>query len=157
MCIFNFYFIYVASHSLGHFLNILCNYGRYSYIYDNKGVEIHCLRNHERPYKLDFLPYHYLLASVGHSGWIKWQDISVGEYVAGYQTGHGPTRVLKKNPHNAVSHVGHSNGVVTLWSPSAGKALVSMFCHKSPVSDLAVDRGGRYMATSGLDGYLKVN
>ena len=31
-----------------------------------------------------------------------------------------------------------------------------MFCHKSPVTDVAVDREGRYMATSGLDGYMKV-
>lgn len=93
---------------------------------------------------------------MGHSGWIKWQDVSVGAYVAGYQTGHGPTKVLKHNPHNAVSHVGHCNGVVTMWSPAAGKALVSMFCHKSPVTDLAVDREGQYMATAGLDGFLKV-
>jgi hypothetical protein len=93
---------------------------KYTYIYDQKGVEIHCMRRHERPYKLDFLPYHYLLTSVGHSGMIKWHDVSTGEYVAGYQTKHGPAKVLKHNPINAVSHVGHSNGVVTLWSPASG-------------------------------------
>jgi U3 small nucleolar RNA-associated protein 7 len=129
---------------------------KYTYIYDNKGMEIHCMKKHERPYKLDFLPYHFLLTSVGHSGWIKWQDVSIGEYVAGYQTGHGPCKVLKHNPQNAVSHLGHSNGVVSLWSPAAGKALVSMFCHKAPVTDLAVDREGRYMVTTGLDSTLKV-
>ena len=94
---------------------------KYTYIYDQKGVEIHCMRRHERPYKLDFLPYHYLLTSIGHSGMIKWHDVSTGEYVAGYQTKHGPAKVLKHNPINAVSHVGHSNGVVTLWSPASGK------------------------------------
>lgn len=114
------------------------------------------MRRHERPYRLDFLPYHYLLTTVGHSGWIKWHDVSTGEYVTGYSTGHGPTRVLKHNRTNAVSHVGHSNGVVSLWSPAAGKALVSMFCHKSPVTDLAIDNSGRYMATAGLDGFMKV-
>ena len=129
---------------------------KYAYIYDAKGVEIHCLKKHERPYKLDFLPYHFLLTSVGHSGWIKWHDISIGEYVAGYQTGHGPASVLRHNPSNAVSHVGHSNGVVSLWSPAAGKPLVSMFCHRSPVSALAVERQGRYMATTGMDGLMKV-
>jgi U3 small nucleolar RNA-associated protein 7 len=76
--------------------------------------------------------------------------------VTGYQTGHGPCQVMKQNPHNAVLHLGHSNGVVSLWSPSAGKPLVSMFCHKSPVTDVAVDREGRYMASAGLDGLLKV-
>jgi U3 small nucleolar RNA-associated protein 7 len=92
----------------------------------------------------------------GHSGWIKWHDISTGEFIAGFGTGHGPCRVLTHNPTNAVSHAGHSNGVVTLWSPAAGKPLASMFCHKAPLTDIAVDREGRYMVTAGLDGYLKV-
>lgn len=63
---------------------------------------------------------------------------------------------MKHNRSNAVTHLGHANGVVTLWSPAAGKNLVSMFCHKSPVSDLAIDREGRYMATTGMDGFMKV-
>lgn len=129
---------------------------RYTYIYDHKGTEIHCLKRHENPRKLVYLPYHFLLVSVGQSGWIKWHDISTGSYVAGYGSGLGPTNVLKHNPTNAVVHAGHSNGVVTLWSPAAGTPLVSMFCHKGPVTDLAVDREGRYMATAGLDGLMKV-
>jgi hypothetical protein len=128
---------------------------KYTYIYDNQGIEIHCMKRHERPYKLDFLPYHFLLTTIGQSGWIKWHDVSIGEYVSGFSTGFGPSRVLKHNPINAVSHVGHSNGVVSLWSPSAGKALVSIFCHAAPVTDLAVDREGRYMVTTGLDGFMK--
>lgn len=31
-----------------------------------------------------------------------------------------------------------------------------MFCHKSPVSDLAIDREGKFMATTGFDSLLKV-
>lgn len=129
---------------------------KYTYIYDHKGIEIHCLKDHERPFRIDFLPYHYLLTSIGHSGRLKWQDISMGKCIANYQTGHGPSNVLKHNNVNAVSHVGHSNGVVSLWSPAAGKALASIFCHKSPVNDLAIDREGRYMATAGMDGILKL-
>ena len=143
-----------------HFLHneklFACAQNKYTYIYDEKGMEIHCLKGHERPYKLGFLPYHMLLTTIGHSGWIKWQDVSTGEYVAGYQTGHGPARVLQHNPTNAVSHVGHSNGVVTLWSPASGKALVSMFTHKAPITDLAIDREGKYMATAALDGLVKI-
>jgi U3 small nucleolar RNA-associated protein 7 len=129
---------------------------KYVYMYDNKGTEIHCMRQHEAPYTLDYLPYHYLLNSIGHSGWIKWHDISIGAYVAGFATGLGPSRVLKHNPSNAVAHVGHSNGVVTLWSPTSSKALASILCHRSPITDLAIDREGRYLATAGLDGLLKV-
>lgn len=104
---------------------------KYTYIYDHKGVEVHCMRRHERPYKLDFLPYHYLLTTVGHSGWLKWHDVSTGEYVTGYQTGFGPCKVLKHNPVNAVSHLGHSNGVVSLWSPAVGttRTILTSICH----------------------------
>lgn len=38
---------------------------KYVYIYDNQGRELHCLRQHIDPMRLDFLPYHFLLASVG--------------------------------------------------------------------------------------------
>lgn len=69
---------------------------KFVYVYDQNGVEIHCMRGHERPLKLEYLPYHFLLTSVGHSGWVKWHDISTGEYVGGYQTGHGPCRVINK-------------------------------------------------------------
>jgi U3 small nucleolar RNA-associated protein 7 len=40
---------------------------KYTYIYDNKGVEIHCMKRHERPLKLDFLPYHFLLTTISSS------------------------------------------------------------------------------------------
>lgn len=129
---------------------------KYAYIYDSKGAEIHCMKKHERPHRLDFLPYHFLLVTTGHSGWVKWHDVSTGEYVAGYSSGHGPCRVLKHNPYNAVSFMGHANGVVSLWSPAAGKPLASMFCHKSPVTDLALDRSGQYLVTAGADKFLKV-
>ena len=127
-----------------------------TFIYDNKGMEIHALRNHDRPYRLDYLPYHYLLVSTGHTSWVRWQDISVGQYVAGYPTGHGPCRVMKHNPQNSVTHLGHHNGVVSLWTPSSGKALVSMLCHKAPITDIAIDRAGTYMATAGHDSLLKI-
>lgn len=129
---------------------------KHTFIYDHNGVEIHCLKHLENVYRLQYLPYHYLLNCIGHSGWIKWQDISIGEYVTGHATGFGPAYVLKHNPHNAVSHVGHTNGVVSLWSPSAGKALVSMFCHKAAIADVAIDREGHYMATAGYDSMVKV-
>lgn len=38
---------------------------KYLYIYDQQGVELHCLKQHVEPQRLDFLPYHFLLVSVG--------------------------------------------------------------------------------------------
>jgi U3 small nucleolar RNA-associated protein 7 len=37
---------------------------KYTYIYDQSGMEIHCLRKHIEVNCLEFLPYHFLLASV---------------------------------------------------------------------------------------------
>lgn len=36
------------------------------YIYDSQGLEIHALLKHANVNKLEFLPFHWLLASVGN-------------------------------------------------------------------------------------------
>ena len=41
---------------------------KYVYIYDKRGIEVHCLKDHLEPNKLEFLPHHFLLCSVGDSG-----------------------------------------------------------------------------------------
>jgi len=33
------------------------------YIYDNEGTEIHCIKQMHKILKLEYLPYHFLLAS----------------------------------------------------------------------------------------------
>ena len=45
---------------------------KYVYIYDAKGTELHCLKSHLQPRALEFLPYHFLLASVGDTGYLKY-------------------------------------------------------------------------------------
>lgn len=129
---------------------------RYVYIYDQTGLEVHSLRKHIDPLAMTFLPFHYLLASVGRAGWLKYQDVSTGQLVGELRTKLGPCDTLAQNPSSAVLHCGHGNGVVTMWSPVVSTPLVRMLCHRGPVRCVAVAGNGRYMATSGGDGRLKV-
>lgn len=129
---------------------------KYVYIYDKTGLEVHRLKNHLNVDRLEFLPYHFLLASVGSLGYLKYQDTSTGQLVKETRTGLGPCSTMTQNKYNAVIHLGHNNGTVTLWSPTVNKPLVKMLCHRGPVRAMAVDRGGHYMATAGADGQLKI-
>lgn len=66
-------------------------------------------------------------------------------------TRQGSPTALTQNPHNAILHVGHHNGTVTLWSPNSTTALVKLLAHRGPVRSMAIDREGRYMVSTGQD------
>ena len=83
-------------------------------------------------------------------------DVSIGKKVAGFSTAHGRCELMCQNASNAVIHLGHSSGVVTLWSPNVKEPLAKMLCHKSAVKSMAISQGGDYMATSGLDHLLNI-
>ncbi|KXS10732.1 BING4CT-domain-containing protein [Gonapodya prolifera JEL478] len=129
---------------------------KHVYVYDKTGAELHSMRKHIDVERLEFLPYHFLLASVGNSGYLRYQDTSTGAFVAELRTKLGRCEVMAQNPYNAVMNLGHSNGVVTMWAPSVQTPLVKMLCHRGPVKAVAVDKGGYYMATAGLDAQLKI-
>ncbi|KAI0079128.1 BING4CT-domain-containing protein [Panus rudis PR-1116 ss-1] len=131
---------------------------KYAFIYDKDGVELHKLKSHIEPTRLEFLPYHWLLASIGNTGYLKYQDTSTGQLVVEHRTKLGACRTMTQNIHNAVIHLGHQNGTVTLWTPNLPHPAVQLLAHLGPVTGLSVDpsTGGRYMATSGQDGLVKV-
>ncbi|PNW74954.1 hypothetical protein CHLRE_12g502800v5 [Chlamydomonas reinhardtii] len=129
---------------------------KYVYVYDKRGLEVHCLRDHTDTLALDFLPHHFLLTSVGEHGVLRYQDTSTGHIVAQHKTKLGPCSVMRHNPHNAVECLGHARGVVTMWTPNITTPVVKMLCHQGPVTALAVDPSGTYMATAGSDSQIKL-
>ncbi|KAG9243903.1 WD40-repeat-containing domain protein [Calycina marina] len=124
---------------------------KYVYIYDHAGKEIHCLKKHIEVTNMEYLPYHYLLTTVGNAGYLKYQDVSTGQMVIEMPTKLGSPTSLTQNSHNAILHMGHQNGTVTLWSPNSTTPLVKLLAHRGPVRSLAVDREGRYMVSTGQD------
>ncbi|KEI40118.1 uncharacterized protein L969DRAFT_48081, partial [Mixia osmundae IAM 14324] len=132
---------------------------QYVYIYDQQGLEIHQLRNHMEVTHMEFLRYHYLLATIGNAGYLKWQDTSTGQIVTETRTRLGQPGAMTQDPATAVINVGHANGTVTLWTPNLPHAQVTLLAHAGPVKAISVMpsvSGSPYMATSGLDGKLKV-
>ncbi|KAI9839529.1 MAG: hypothetical protein M1819_002155 [Sarea resinae] len=124
---------------------------KHVYIYDHAGVELHCLSKHVEVTHMEFLPYHFLLATIGNAGYLKYTDTSTGQMVTEMPTKMGSPTSLAQNPHNAILHVGHQNGNVTLWSPNSTTPLVKLLAHHGPVRSLAIDREGRYMVSAGQD------
>ncbi|CAG5012136.1 unnamed protein product [Parnassius apollo] len=126
------------------------------YIYDNTGTELHCVKKMDKILRMEFLPYHFLLAAVNEYGFMSWLDISIGEIVGHYNNRMGRTSVMTQNPYNATICLGNSKGVVSLWSPNVRQPLAKILCHKTPLTAIAVDNRGMYMATSGVDRSMKI-
>ncbi|CAI5448408.1 unnamed protein product [Caenorhabditis angaria] len=123
----------------------------YTYIYDNLGTELHCLKNMYDVARLEFLPHHFLLAGGSRNSFLTYVDVSVGKEVISFATKSGNLDVLCQNPANAIIHTGHTNGTVQLWSPNSKEPLVKILTHLSAVKGIAIDEQGTYMATTGLD------
>ncbi|PZC82826.1 hypothetical protein B5X24_HaOG209611 [Helicoverpa armigera] len=126
------------------------------YMYDNTGTEIHCVKKMDKILRMEFLPYHFLLAAVNEFGFMSWLDISIGEIVGHYNNHLGRTAVMAQNPYNATLCLGNSKGVVSLWAPTVKDPLAKILCHKTPLTAIAVDNRGMYMATSGVDRSMKI-
>ncbi|XP_032674154.1 WD repeat-containing protein 46 [Odontomachus brunneus] len=126
------------------------------YIYDNQGVELHCLKRMNNVTRLEFLPYHFLLASGSTDGNVAWLDVSIGKIIARFNTNVGRISVMTQNPSRAVLCVGDSKGVVSMWSPNEHKPLAKMLCHKLPIMTCTVHPYGTYMATSCADKSVKI-
>ena len=80
----------------------------------------------------------YLLQS--EYGFLSWIDISVGKQVAQMNANHGRLSIMCQNPTNAILCLGHSKGVVTMWSPNEREPVARMWAHKQPLTSIAVGK-----------------
>ncbi|XP_011181714.2 WD repeat-containing protein 46 [Zeugodacus cucurbitae] len=126
------------------------------YIYDSQGTELHCVKRLYRVNCMEFLPYHFLLATGNKDGYASWLDVSIGELVSNFNTKLGDIRLMHQNPGNGVLCIGGAKGVVSMWSPKVREPLAKLLCHSTPMSALTVDPKGQYMVTAGQDRKVKV-
>ncbi|KAG9472126.1 hypothetical protein GDO78_021235 [Eleutherodactylus coqui] len=129
---------------------------KWLYIYDNHGVELHCIKSFNDVLRMEFLPYHFLLATCSSKDFLQYLDVSVGKQISSVCVRAGRLNVMCQNPHNAIIHLGHHNGTVSLWSPTMKDPIVKMLSHAGPVRALSVDKTGTYMASTGTDKKLKI-
>ncbi|CAH8498239.1 unnamed protein product [Dicrocoelium dendriticum] len=125
-------------------------------IYDNQGVELHCLKQLHQILRLEFLPYHFLLVSSAANGYLYYLDCTVGSVVSSIPTYAGRLGVMCSNPTNAVILLGHHNGSVSFWVPSENRAVVKMLTHQNGLTAISCDLTGNYLATCALDRKLKI-
>ncbi|KAL5569503.1 hypothetical protein UlMin_026078 [Ulmus minor] len=130
---------------------------KYPYIYNQKGTELHCLKEHGAVLRLQFLKNHFLLASINKFGQLHYQDITMGGMVGNCRTGLGRTDVMKVNPSTGVVALGHSAGIVSMWLPESRTPFLKMLCHRGPISALAFHPTNCYlMASAGKEKKIKI-
>ncbi|CAI5521220.1 unnamed protein product [Closterium sp. Naga37s-1] len=132
---------------------------RYTFIYDKRGIELHCLKNitGSGALRLQYLPHHMLLASISKGGVLDYVDTTTGRHVAQCKTRKGRCDAITADSRTGVISLGHSNGTVSLWSPSMGTPLATLLAHHAPLTAIASDASsGRYLVTAGMEGRVRV-
>ena len=134
------------------------------FIYDFEGQEVHDLVNVPEPMFVDYLPWHYLMASVSRYGMsfgltlgkLTYLDVSTGELKSAIKTGIRSACSMTHNPQNAAISIGSPKGMVSVFVPSQPQAAVKINCHNAQVRAHGYSSCGKYLATVGSDSSVKI-
>lgn len=126
------------------------------FVYDKNGSELHAVRDMKSTRKLEFLPYHFLLAGTTDKGFLNYLDTSIGEIVSSIFIADKSPTSIKGCLTNGVVHIGSKNGQVSLWAPSQKSFLMKVKCHKASITGIEIDRTGTHMITTGSDNKINV-
>ncbi|KAI6241421.1 hypothetical protein M3Y99_00370100 [Aphelenchoides fujianensis] len=129
---------------------------RWTYVYDRNGTELHCIKSLFEVHSLEFLPRHFLLVGLSKTDQLTYLDVSTGQVVSSQRIKQKNTTCMTQNPSNAIITSANTKGVVCMWTPNTNESVVELLAHKSPISGVAIDRSGVYMATTSLDSRLKI-
>ena len=126
-------------------------------IYDENGVELHCLDNKEEIMQLEFIKLAWLLASMGYNK-LHYKDVSTGKNVSviNYRDGLAVPKKMAINEWNGVTLIGDTRGTVSMWAPTHNQFLMKILACKGPVEDVKVDKSGNYLIVSGLDRTVRI-
>ena len=84
-------------------------------------------------------------------------DVSVGQIVAQYSSKMGRLPIMTQNPTNAIIATGHSKGTVAMWTPNVKQEpVLKILAHRQPLTSIAFERSGTYMATACMDRSLRI-
>jgi WD40 repeat protein len=103
---------------------------------------------------LAFTPDDAQLVSGAHNHIMVWRT-SDGGQSADWDT-NGEVQVLAISPDDSLLAVGLANGQIQLRSLTDGSLLRSLQAHIGPLSDLEISPNGRYLASAGQDGTVRL-
>jgi U3 small nucleolar RNA-associated protein 7 len=125
---------------------------KHLYFYDQNGLEVHAMRNNLYPEHLEFLPYHFTLASLSKTGMLRYLDITNGKIEKEIKAKSSTS--MWQSHTNAIIHCGYSNGQVGLYVPNIAQPVIKFLAHSTPVLAGVCEKN--YIITSGLDSKVKI-
>lgn len=86
----------------------------------SRRAQVHCLRQHAEPRRLEFLPYHFLLASIGRTGMLRYTDVTSGQLVSEMRSKLGVCDRWAVHPFSALRPSSGSRGHELQLGPRQG-------------------------------------